>query len=239
MVAPAAALAMAGALVLAGAALACTGPRAAGPASAADGAGAAASAEGGSAGSGSPGSGSPGSAVGPPRVRLETDLGPIVLEVHPDRAPVSAGNFLRYVEEGRFDGASFYRVVTPVNQPDNPVKIEVIQGGLGFADDHPQRLPPIPHETTADTGLAHRDGTVSMARLEPGTASSEFFICIGDQPELDFGGRRNPDGQGFAAFGRVVEGMEVVRRIQRLPAEGQMLAEPVAIRRAVRLGTRD
>jgi len=171
----------------------------------------------------------------PPRVRLETDLGPIVVEVYPDRAPVSAANFLRYVDERRFDGASFYRVVTPDNQPDNPVEIEVIQGGLGFADDHPQRLAPIPHETTDGTGLGHRDGTVSMARLEPGTASSEFFICVGDQPELDVGGRRNPDGQGFAAFGRVVEGMEVVRRIQRLPAEGQMLAEPVAIGRAVRM----
>ena len=170
------------------------------------------------------------------RVRLETDLGAIVLEVYPDRAPASAANFLRYVDEGRFDGASFYRVVTPDNQPDNPVKIEVVQGGLGFADDHPRRLPPIPHETTAETGLAHRDGTVSMARLEPGTASSEFFICVGDQPELDFGGRRNPDGQGFAAFGRVVEGMDVVRRIHALPADGQMLAEPVTIRRAVRVG---
>jgi peptidyl-prolyl cis-trans isomerase A (cyclophilin A) len=178
--------------------------------------------------------GSPDASAQPPRVRLETDLGPIVLEVYPDRAPVSAANFLRYADEGRFDGASFYRVVTPDNQPDNPVEIEVIQGGLGFADHHPQRLPPIRHETTAEIGFAHRDGTVSMARLEPGTASSEFFICIGDQPELDFGGRRNPDGQGFAAFGRVVEGMEVVRRIQRLPAEGQMLAEPVTIGRAVR-----
>ncbi len=174
-----------------------------------------------------------------PRVRLETDLGAIVLEVDPDRAPITAANFLRYVDEGRFDGASFYRVVTPDNQPDNPVKIEVVQGGLGFADDHPLRLPPIPHETTADTGLAHRDGTVSMARLEPGTASGEFFICLGDQPELDYGGRRNPDGQGFAAFGRVIEGMEVVRRIQRSPAEEQMLVEPVAIRRAGRVGAQD
>lgn len=169
-----------------------------------------------------------------PRVRLETDLGAIVLEVYLDRAPVSAANFLRYIEESRFEGASFYRVVTPDDQPDNSVKIEVVQGGLGFADDHPRRLPPIPHETTAETGLAHRDGTVSMARLEPGTASAEFFVCVGDQPELDFGGRRNPDGQGFAAFGEVIEGMEVVRRIQRLPADGQMLVAPVAIRRVVR-----
>ena len=225
LVSPACALAVLGAVVFAAAGLACSGSTATERAGAlpAGTATAATAAE-----------GSPTTGTEAPRVRLETDLGPILLEIYPDRAPVSAANFLRYVDDGRLDGASFYRVVTPDNQPDNPVKIEVIQGGLGFADDHPRRLPPIPHETTAGTGLAHRDGTVSMARLEPGTASSEFFICIGDQPELDFGGRRNPDGQGFAAFGRVIEGMAVVRRIQRLPAEGQMLTEPVAIRRAVR-----
>lgn len=170
-----------------------------------------------------------------PRVLLETEYGSVVIALYPDRAPVSTANFLRYVDERRFDGASFYRVVTPQNQPDNPVQIEVVQGGLGFDDDHPKRLPPIPHETTEQTGLRHLDGTVSMARLGPGTASSEIFICVGDQPELDFGGRRNPDGQGFAAFGQVVEGMDVVRRIQRLPEEGQMLLEPVTITRAVRL----
>lgn len=170
-----------------------------------------------------------------PRVLLETEYGSVVIALYPDRAPVSTANFLRYVDERRFDGASFYRVVTPHNQPHNPVEIEVVQGGLGFDDDHPKRLPPIPHETTEQTGLRHLDGTVSMARLGPGTASSEIFICVGDQPELDFGGRRNPDGQGFAAFGQVVEGMDVVRRIQRLPEEGQMLLEPVTISRAVRL----
>lgn len=166
---------------------------------------------------------------------LETGFGTVVIEVDPARAPVSAGNFLRYVEERRLDGASFYRVVTPRNQPDNPVRIEVVQFGLGFDDDHPRRLPPIRHETTEETGLRHLDGTVSMARLGPGTASSELFVCVGDQPELDYGGRRNPDGQGFAAFGRVVEGMGVVRRIHRLPEEGQMLVAPVTITRAVRL----
>lgn len=176
------------------------------------------------------------SAPAAPRVLLETDLGEVVIAVDPARAPVTAANFLRYVDERRFDGASFYRVVTPDNQPDNPVEIEVVQFGLGF-DDHPRRLPPIRHETTEETGLRHLDGTVSMARLDPGTASSELFICIGDQPELDFGGRRNPDGQGFAAFGRVIEGLDVVRRIQLLPEEGQMLVEPVTITRAVRLAT--
>jgi peptidyl-prolyl cis-trans isomerase A (cyclophilin A) len=114
------------------------------------------------------------------------------------------------------------------NQPDNEVKIEVIQGGLGN-DERGLGLPPIVHETTAQTGLRHLDGSISMARVEPGTASSEFFICVGDQPELDFGGTRNPDGQGFAVFGRVAVGMEVVRAIQEQPAEGQWLAPEIKI----------
>jgi peptidyl-prolyl cis-trans isomerase A (cyclophilin A) len=172
----------------------------------------------------------------PPRVVLETPLGNITVEVYPDRAPVTAANFLHYVDEGLFTGASFYRVVRLDNQPDDEVRIEVVQGGVRRLPPE-QRVPPITHETTEMTGLKHRDGTLSMARSRPGTASSEFFICIGDQPELDFGGRRNPDGQGFAAFGRVVEGIEVVRRIQALePGGGQYLQEPVPITRVVRIG---
>ena len=114
------------------------------------------------------------------------------------------------------------------NQPNNDVKIQVIQGGLGF-DNHPLELPPIIHETTAETGVRHKGGTISMARLEPGTASSEIFICINDQPDLDFDGKRKPDGQGFAAFGKVVSGMEFVRQIQQLPETGQMLEKTVKI----------
>lgn len=96
-------------------------------------------------------------------------------------------------------------------------------------------MPPIKHETTAETGILHGDGVISMARAEPGTASSEFFICIGDQPELDYGGMRNPDGQGFAAFGKVIEGMDVVRKIQSLKDEGQMLKEKVDITSVIKL----
>lgn len=170
-----------------------------------------------------------------PRVALATPLGDIWFEIYLDRAPATAANFLAYVDQGRFEGATFYRVVHMGNQPGNDVKIEVVQWGLSFDDDHPRRLPPVRHETTEETGVRHLDGVLSMARNEPGTASSELFICIGDQPELDFGGRRNPDGQGFAAFGRVVRGMDVVRRIQGLPEEGQMLLEPVLITRVSRL----
>ena len=90
-------------------------------------------------------------------------------------------------------------------------------------------LPPIEHEITEKTGIIHENGTISMARLEPGTASSEFFICINDQPELDFGGRRNPDGQGFAAFGKVTSGMNVVKKIQVMPVNGQLLEKIVKI----------
>lgn len=169
-----------------------------------------------------------------PQVELTTDLGIVSLEIYREAAPVTAGNFLKYVDEGRFDGARFYRVVKLQNQPNNEVKIEVIQGGLSFDGDHPNRLSPIRHETTQETGILHKDGVLSMARDEPGSASSEIFICIGDQPELDFGGKRNPDGQGFAAFGRVIEGMDVVRKIQQQPESEQMLLEPVKILRISR-----
>jgi peptidyl-prolyl cis-trans isomerase A (cyclophilin A) len=164
-----------------------------------------------------------------PLIRFDTALGSFWVELRSDVAPITTENFLRYVREGRFDErSSFYRVVRPDNQPDNPVKIEVIQGGFGM-DGHDGRLENIAHETTAVTGLRHLDGTISMSRLEPGTAASEFFLCIGDQPELDFGGGRNPDGQGFAAFGQTVRGLEVLRAIHAQPYEAQRLTPPVEI----------
>ena len=162
-------------------------------------------------------------------VVIDTDQGAIYIEIDPGAAPVTAGNFLRLVEEGVYTSAKFYRVVRPDNQPVNPVKIEVIQGGL-LEDSLIDRFGSIPHEPTSETGIRHTDGVISMARNEPGTASTEFFICIGDQPSLDYGGDRNPDGQGFAAFGRVTGGMEVVRAIQQMPDTTQMLLEPVRIR---------
>ncbi|MBD0258289.1 MAG: peptidylprolyl isomerase [Cytophagales bacterium] len=160
--------------------------------------------------------------------RMQTGAGDIHFKVFTRKAPVTAANFIRYVEEDRFGGAHFYRVVRPDNQPDNAVKIEVIQGGLEGAA-REAGLPPIAHETTAQTGIRHKDGTLSMARLQPGSASSEFFICINAQPALDFGGNRNPDGQGFAAFGRVTRGMAVVRAIQAGAADRQVLRQRVKI----------
>lgn len=162
-------------------------------------------------------------------ISLDTELGSILLELHPGRAPLTVANFLRYVDEDRFTDVRFYRVVRMDNQPNNEFKIEVIQGGLK-EDEHSLGLPSIPHEDTSQSGILHLDGTISMARNEPGSASSEFFICICDQPELDYGGRRNPDGHGFAAFGRVIKGMDVVRKIQSQPAQGQYLTKDVIIK---------
>ncbi len=169
----------------------------------------------------------------PVRVAIRTAMGDLVVEVDVARASVSARNFLRYVDAGRYRGGSFHRTVTtrPDNQPRNAVKIDVVQAGAAPGTD----FPPIPLERTRDTGLSHVDGAASMARDGPDSATSDFFVCVGAQPELDHGGRRNPDGQGFAAFGRVVSGMDVVRRIHAAPAEGQSLRPPVPILEAVRL----
>ena len=173
----------------------------------------------------------PAAAGDAPRVLLETPLGEIEVAVDAAGAPVTARNFLRYVEGGHYDGGHFHRTVTPENQPDRKVKIDVIQAGVAPAKEN-DGFAPIPLERTRDTGLAHLDGAVSMARDTPDSATSDFFVCVGDQPSLDFGGARNPDGQGFAAFGRVVRGMDVVRKIWRSPASGQRLEPPVPILRA-------
>lgn len=157
-----------------------------------------------------------------PIVQFKTDFGEFKAELYTDLAPISANNFMRYVRENRFQDAVFYRTVTMDNQPNDKVKIQVLQGGL-YDDNNQYNLPPIPHETTQMTGTKHLDGTLSMARYTPGTADNDFSICIGDQPELDFNGKRNPDGQGFAAFGRVIQGMDVVRTMHQQNEKGQTL----------------
>jgi peptidyl-prolyl cis-trans isomerase A (cyclophilin A) len=176
------------------------------------------------------------------RVRVQTELGDIVLEVDPVKAPTTTANFLKYVDAGHYDGGVFHRTVKIDNQPESTVKIEVIQAGVN-PDLAKSGFPAIALERTSATGLLHKDGVVSMARGGPDSATSGWFICINDQPSLDFGGARNPDGQGFAAFGRVVSGMDVVRKIQAAPssttrttnAEAQRLTPPIKIVKVARV----
>lgn len=171
-----------------------------------------------------------------PSIRIHTEEGVIEAELYPDKAPITVANFLKYVEQGHYTGGQFHRTVTlkPDNQPSNDVKIEVIQGGANPAFDE-KTWPAIALERTRDTGVKHLDGTLSMARAGPDTATSDFFICLGAQPALDFGGKRNPDGQGFAAFGRVTKGLDVVKKIQTAPANGQKLTPPVRILKIERM----
>lgn len=174
-------------------------------------------------------------AQSPVRVLVQTELGEIVLDVDVKAAPRTATNFLRYLDAGQFDGGAFHRTVKLDNQPDSPVKIEVIQAGVN-ADRAKDGFPAIALERTSTTGLHHTDGTISMARGQPDSATSGWFICINDQPSLDFGGARNPDGQGFAAFGRVVQGMDVVRKIQGAAnTDAQRLTPPIKILKASRV----
>ena len=171
------------------------------------------------------------------RVVLQTALGAITVELATAAAPITAANFLRYVDAGRFDGAGFYRAVKTTDKP----LTGLLQGGLASAAAKP--FPSIAHESTAQTGLRHRDGTISMARYDPGTAASEFFVCVGDQPSLDADPTLPGDNAGFAAFGRIVAGMDVARAILRAPIsptagegtmKGQMLDPVVAITTARR-----
>ena len=171
-----------------------------------------------------------------PRVALETDRGRIVIEVDVVQAPITGANFLRYVDEGLFDGTDFYRgmVVSP--------EIGLIQGGT---NNDPERvLPPIAHEPTNETGLSHTDGVVSMARYDPGSANGDFFIIVGGMPSLNARPGDPGDNAGFAAFGRVIEGMDVVRAILAAPKsptegegflQGQMLDPKITILSARRL----
>lgn len=157
---------------------------------------------------------------------IKTSLGNIAIELYPAKAPLTVANFLQYVDKKLYNGSSFFRVCTPANEAKRRVKIEVIQGG-NVPDS--LVLDSIKIETTKYTGLSHKDGTLSMARSGPNSATSQFFICINDQPALDFAGARNPDGQGFAAFGKVTAGMAVVKMIQLQEDTAQYLITPVKI----------
>jgi peptidyl-prolyl cis-trans isomerase A (cyclophilin A) len=171
-------------------------------------------------------------------VRLTTGFGDIVLAVDTQHAPVTSANFLKYVDGHFYDGGRFHRATRPDNYtpaPPNRPAMEIIQAGINPAR-RAEGFPPIPLERTSVTGLKHVTGTVSMARgTGADTATSDFFILLDDQPSLDFGGMRFDDGQGGAAFGRVVSGLDVVRKIQHEPVEAQALKPPVPILSASRV----
>jgi peptidyl-prolyl cis-trans isomerase A (cyclophilin A) len=172
-------------------------------------------------------------------VVFETEKGTIEMAVDGVHAPATAANFLRYVDAGFYDGGVVNRSVRPDNTVRRDVEIQVIQFQIDPAR-RGEQFPPIALERTTVTGLTHVDGVLSMARSGPDTATASFSIVIGDQPEMNFGGRRNADGQGFAVFGRVIRGMDVVRAIQASPTGLQgpygteSLAPPIKVLSAYR-----
>lgn len=160
-------------------------------------------------------------------VTIETAFGDIEVELYPEKAPLTTEAFLKNIDAGVYENASFYRVVKAEQLPTDH-NSGIIQGGI-YQTRTEKQLMPVPHESTARSGLTHTDGTLSMARTKPGTATSEFFICIGDQSFLDSGRRGTEDGLGMAAFGKVTKGMKVVRRIQNEKSTGDAFRQPVKI----------
>jgi peptidyl-prolyl cis-trans isomerase A (cyclophilin A) len=165
-----------------------------------------------------------------PRVIIQTRAGDIEVELYPRQAPRTVAAFLSDVDSGLYKKSCFYRVLNEENQATGTDPSELIQGGI-WRTNHAKAvsLPGVPHETTQQTHILHKDGVISLARQAPGTATTEFFICVGDQPGFDYGGKNNPDGQGYAAFGKVIKGMDVVRAIYAMPENDQSFTPPVVI----------
>ena len=165
-----------------------------------------------------------------PHVLIQTKVGDIEVEIYPDIAPETCKAFLSYIKEGLYKNSSFYRVLNADNQATDRPKSELIQGGIWQTNpDKLTTLKGIPHESTKRTGILHKTGTLSLAREEPGSANSEFFIVIGDQPGYDSAGANNPDHLGYAAFGRVIRGMDIVMLIYNKPERDQSFDPPVPI----------
>jgi peptidyl-prolyl cis-trans isomerase A (cyclophilin A) len=170
----------------------------------------------------------------PDHVIIKTKAGDITVKLYPAKAPNTVSAFLSYVDSGFYENSSFYRILSKDNQPMGANAAELIQGGVYKTSKNRNQLPGIPHEPTSQTGILHKHGTVSMARLEAGSATTEFFICIGDNPTFDAGGNSQSDNLGYAAFGNVVKGMDVVLRIYNRPEENQEFNPPVGIINIVR-----
>lgn len=170
-----------------------------------------------------------------PHIIITTNYGDIEVELFPDKAPKTVAAFLSYVDSGFYKDASFYRVLKTDDFP-SPANTGVIQGGIWQTNPTKKAtIPGIEHETTKQSGLTHQSGTISLARLTPGTANTEFFICIGDQSPLDFERRGTEDGQGYAAFGKVFEGMDIVRKIQAQKSLGDKFVSKITINKITRL----
>lgn len=164
-----------------------------------------------------------------PVVIIATQYGDIECEVYPNKAPISARAFLSFVDSGFYNRSSFYRILSEDNQPMGSAPASLIQGGLWGTGNKREYLKGLPHENTRTTGLSHVNGALSLARQDTGTATTEFFICVGDQPGFDYGGENNPDGQGYAVFGKVIKGMDVVQKIYRRPEENQFFTPQIPI----------
>ena len=164
-----------------------------------------------------------------PHIMIETRLGDIEVELFPDKAPKTVAAFLSYIDSGFYNKTSFYRVLKTEELPTS-TNTGIIQGGLWQTNPEKKvTIPGIKHETTKQTGLSHQSGTISLARTTPGSANTEFFICIGDQSPLDFGRRGTEDGQGYSAFGTVFKGMDIVRKIQSQKSHGDKFDERIEI----------
>lgn len=170
-----------------------------------------------------------------PHVEIQTKFGDIEVELYPEQAPKSVAAFLTYIDKGYYKNCSFYRVLRDDNQPSDAAKSELVQGGLWANRGKRPGVPGIPHESTQQTHILHKEGVVSLARTTPGTATTEFFICVDDEPGLDYGGENNADKQGYAAFGRVVKGMDIVKEIYSAPENDQYFDPPISIYKIVRL----
>ncbi len=170
-----------------------------------------------------------------PHIIIETEAGDIEVELYLKQAPKTVAAFLSFVDSGFYKKGSFYRVLNADNQVTGASGSRLIQGGI-WKTNHSKAvaLSGVPHETTQQTGILHKNGTISLAREKPGSAGSEFFICVGDQPGFDYGGENNPDGQGYAAFGQVVRGLDVVRAIYERPENNQSFTPPVSIDNIIR-----
>ena len=171
-----------------------------------------------------------------PTVEIKTNYGNIYVELFQDKAPKTVNSFMSYVDSGIYKNSSFYRVLKAEDQPSSSFKSELIQGGIYLSD--PSRLQKekgIPLETTKETGLQHLNGTISLARTTANSASTEFFICIGKQPAYDYGGAANPDGQGYAAFGKVIKGMDVVRDLHKASSNGTDFLPPILIKDIIKV----